>query len=201
MTLAMLGWTFLWPAPDLSKIAPADAIMCLGAGMDASGTLDHAALRRVERCVELYDAGLAPTVVFSGGVARSTGPSAAHQMGLYAQSLGLPVGALVEEGRAQSTLQNALFSLDLVPDAMRIIVVTEAFHLPRAWASFRWASFETGMPAPVTALVMSENVRPASDKTGVSWTVLIRESIAIWFNAARALAYSVLPNPSVDWLH
>jgi uncharacterized SAM-binding protein YcdF (DUF218 family) len=201
MTLSMLAWTFLWPESNARTLKPADAIVCLGGGMSADGTLAAPTLTRVERCVQLFEAGLAPVIVFSGGLARPTGPSAGSQMGRFAMTLGLPENAVVKEGLAQSTLQNALFSLPLIPNAERIIIVTEAFHLPRSWASFRWARWELGHPVTSFTLVMSEDVRRDPITGDVRWNILRRESLAIWFNITRALAYSVAPHDPVQWLH
>lgn len=206
MGLALLGWTFLWPEPDVRGLKAADAIVCLGGGMAPNGTLADAVLTRVERCVQLYEAGLAPVVVFSGGTARPEGPSAGGQMGRYAVGLGLPERAVLVEGSAQSTLQNAMFSLALVPDAQRFIVVTEAFHLPRAWASFRWAAAVLDLPDRRFELAMSEDVRRVPPDNAVNWRILTRESLAIWFNAGRVLAYQAgglagLPAQTrTDWL-
>ncbi len=199
---AMVAWTFLWPEPDLTQVAPADAILCLGGGMDADGTLAPAVLTRIDRCMEAYNASLAPIIIFSGGIAAPDGPSAGAQMARYAQSIGLPPEHGVVEGRAQSTLQNALFSIPLAQDAHDYIIVTEAFHLPRAWASFQWAWWVLDKDGPVTIqLMMSEPVR-TNLKTGApNWRMLGRESLAIWFNAARATLYMVAPNPPMDWLH
>lgn len=201
MTFSMLAWTFLWPERAAADLPQADVIMCLGAGMDAGGNLGPAAQTRTARCVDLYNAGRAPIVVFSGGTASDTSPTAGGQMALLAQSLGIPATATVVEGRAQSTLQNALFSLPLAPDATDMIIVTEAFHLPRAWASFRWAAFELGTPQPTLTLVMSEQVRRNAAGDGPNLSALTRESIAIWFNIARAAAFSLHPDAAVDWLH
>jgi len=110
-------------------------------------------------------------------------------MDRFAMTLGLPQSAVVEDGLAQSTLQNALFSLPLIPNAEHIIVVTEAFHLPRSWASYRWAAWELDHPATSVTLVMSEEVRRDPHTGDVRWNIQIRESHAIWFNLARALAY------------
>lgn len=202
MTLAMLAWTFLWPEPDVRGMQKADVIVCLGAGMDPDGTLDSAALARVDRCVQLYEAGLAPAIVFSGGVAHVDGPNAGGQMARYARSLGVPEENTVIEGRAQSTLQNALFSLELVPDALEIILVTEAFHLPRSWASFHWARWEMGLSNDRSFhLVMSEDVRRNQPDDAIDWIVLARESVAIWFNALRATAFSISTDKPLAWIH
>lgn len=87
---------------------------------------------RIARYVRLYAAGLAPVVVFSDGEYRLNCPSSGMQMALYAISIGLPEQAAIVQDFAQSTLQNALFSLPLVPDGQRFFIVTEAFHLPRS---------------------------------------------------------------------
>ena len=189
MSLAMVCWTFLWPEPELNKIVPADALICLGGGMDKYGVLAESTLNRVDRCVELYRAGLAPVILFTGGTSTFDGPSAAGQMSRYAIAFGLPASAILTENRAHSTLQNALFSLPLIPDAASLIVVTEAFHLPRSWTSIKWAAWELDAQSPSIALVMSEKVRRNRDGS-FNKTALFRESIAIWFNALRAIAYS-----------
>lgn len=200
LSAAMLAWTFLWPKSDMASLTQADAIICLGGGMSANGTLAAPVLTRIERCVQLFEAGRAPIIVFSGGTAAPNGPNAGDQMGLYAIGLGVPETAIIAETRAQSTLQNALFSLALIPDARDLIVVTEAFHLPRSWASFRWAAWTLGLKDRSVALVKSEDVRRDPLTGVVNWKILFRESIAIWFNAARATAYSVSPNEHIDWL-
>ena len=201
VTLVMLAWTFVWPAPDTDEFKPVDAVVCLGGGMSADGTLDASVLKRIERCVQLFEADRAPIVVFSGGSAIPGGPDAGTQMSQYATTLGLPETAAVVESRAQSTLQNALFSLSLIPDASRVILVTEAFHLPRSWASFKWAAWEKDHKDLVVFLAMSENVRRDPTSGRIGWRILARESLAIWFNAFRAVAYSITPNPDVSWLH
>lgn len=200
MTLAMLGWTFLWPQPKMAALEPADAIVCLGGGMSPDGTLGAPVLTRIERCVQIYEAGLAPVVIFTGGTGLPGGPNAGNRMADYALSIGLPLPAIVVERQAQSTLQNALFSLPEIPDAREIIVVTEAFHLPRSFVSFHWAARELNRTVSVQ-LMMSERLRRDPVTGRMRWQMLARESLAIWFNAARALAYSLAPNPPVDWLH
>jgi uncharacterized SAM-binding protein YcdF (DUF218 family) len=169
--------------------------------MSADGTLAASTLTRVERCAQLFEAGLAPMIIFSGGIARPTGPSAGAQMGRFAMTLGVPQYSVIAEGLAQSTLQNALFSLPMIPNAERIIIVTEAFHLSRSWASFRWAQWELGHPPTSFTLVMSEDVRRDPATGDVRWNMLVRESLAIWFNAVRAVANSVAPHDTVDLLH
>jgi uncharacterized SAM-binding protein YcdF (DUF218 family) len=177
VTLAAVGlWTALWP---LDRPAPrGEAIVCLGAGVDAAGRLGPGSRMRAETCAALAREGAAPVLVFSGGPARPGTPSAAAAMARIARAAGSGQAEIRVEERARSTLQNALFTRAMLPGAPRVIVVTEAFHLPRAWASFR------AMGAAELALHPAGRVRMAG-AGGVAWRVLLRESLALWFNAGR----------------
>lgn len=153
-----------------------DAIICLGAGVDGAGRIDAAGHARAETCAGLARAGAAPVVIFTGA------PSAAQGMALAAQDAGLGPARVMLEQSARSTLQNALFSLALLPADARVIVVSEAFHLPRAWASFKV------MGAGDVARFPSERLRRTEDGS-FALGMVIRESVALWFNAARFAAW------------
>ncbi len=197
--LAVAGWTLLWPLPDPSAPPPrADAILCLGAGVGADGSIPEAARGRLRTCAALHAAGAAPVVLVSEGTHPEGTVPGAVAMAAFARDLGVPADAIVREDRARSTLQNALFARFQLPEARTVIVVTETFHLPRAWASHRWAGFDRVVP------VASGRMRPAGwpDRA----RLLLRETLAIWFNAARAAAFSAagltgMPAPArLGWL-
>jgi uncharacterized SAM-binding protein YcdF (DUF218 family) len=182
--LLVLGWTLLWPKAEIASLPKSAAIVCLGGGMSPDGTLHAPTKQRVRTCVDLYHAGHAPLIAFTGGVAEKFGPSAGDEMADYAASLGVPAKAIISEPRAQSTLQNALFTLPMLPAKTNLTLVTEAFHLPRSWASFRWAGAED------LKLVASENIRGSAEGKP-QFTMVIRETAAIWFNLFRASLWSV----------
>lgn len=196
--VAISLWTALWP---LERPLPqGDAIICLGAGVDAQGRVDAAGRVRAETCAELVQAGAAPMVLFSGGPLRPGLPSGAAGMAAIAMARGVAPSAILVEEASYSTLQNALFSLPMLPDGARLILVTEAFHLPRAWASFRV------MGAEEMALVASERLR--RDGAGrYGWGMILRESVAVWFNLARYGAWRLggavgVSDPArAGWLH
>lgn len=174
--LFVVGFTYSWTNPDAP--AQADVIICLGAGMDPDGTLHHSAIKRVETCAALYADGIAPRVHFTGGRGAPDGPAAGNQMALLAQSLGVPAEATSTENASHSTLQNAYYSQPMLADATRLMIVTEAFHLPRSVASF-------GIFGPHDLdIYMSEPIRPNANG-GWDWRMIRREAAAIWFNALR----------------
>ncbi|MBT0956792.1 YdcF family protein [Alphaproteobacteria bacterium KMM 3653] len=174
----VLGATYLWPDRAPEEMPVADVIVCLGAGMDPDGTLHAPAVARVRACADLHAAGRAPRVLFTGGRAVAGGPSAGERMAELAVSYGVPRGAVSHEDTSLSTLQNALFSQAFLPAEGHLILVTEAFHLPRSWASFKWAGGQE------LSLYMSERVRVPARR------VILREVAAIGFNALRVGAWS-----------
>jgi len=187
--LVIVGLAALTPTTTTQS----DVIVVLGAGMDADGTLHRSSILRVETGVELWKAGLAPLIHFTGGEGRPGGPSAGEQMAKLAITLGVPVQATSFESRSQSTLQNALFSHPMLQDAESLTLVTEGFHLPRAWVSFKWAGDQK------LHLAISERFRSASATARLpQMTMVLREALAVWFNLARALAFEIAGIFGVD---
>ena len=171
----------LWPR-DEALHARADAIICLGAGMSRTQGWDQPgpnSASRARTCAALHAAGVAPVVVFTGyGHSRA---SVAGAMRGAAIDAGLPPEAAIIEDRARSTIQNAAFSRALVPETRRIVLVSDPFHLPRSWVIFRVMGW------PDVALHAAHTADGADGRSPMRW--MLRESVAIWFNAGRALAY------------
>ena len=178
----IVAFAALWP----DDLAESDMIVVLGAGMDADGTLHQSSILRVKRGVELWKAGVAPRLHFTGGEGRPGGPSAGGQMAALAIEQGVPAEAISFEGKSQSTLQNALFSQPMLAGAKSLTLVTEGFHLPRAWASFRWAGDHD------LHLVASERFRSVSATARFpAAAMVLREGAAFWFNLGRAASWEV----------
>jgi uncharacterized SAM-binding protein YcdF (DUF218 family) len=184
--VGIAGFAALLPFPDPDDMARTDVIVVLGAGMDPDGTLHRSSVLRVGRGVALYEAGLAPRMHFTGGEGTPGGPSAGEGMANLAIQMGVPAEATSWEGRSQSTLQNALFSQPMLAHAQRIRLVTEGFHLPRAWLSFRWAGDHE------ISLAFSERFRTATPNSRFPRVAMVlREAAAFWFNIGRVGAYGV----------
>jgi uncharacterized SAM-binding protein YcdF (DUF218 family) len=182
--LTIVAFAALLPMGPPADGAKSDVIVVLGAGMDGDGTLHRSSTLRVERGVELWKAGVAPRMHFTGGVARPDGPSAGEQMANLAISLGVPAEATSFEGQSLSTLQNALFSQPMLKDARHLTLVTEGFHLPRAWLTFTWAGGHQ------LDLAVSERFRAVSPNSRLPQvSMVVREALAVWFNLARALLW------------
>ena len=122
-------------------ISQADAIVVLG-GEDSS-------FFRVRHGVDLFNAGYAPVVVFSGGTLKDAGIACSSaQLSLEAaQQLGLPPEATVIADGAQSTYDEAVNIRRLVQqhDWHSLIVVTDPSHTRRARMAFRDVFRDTGI--------------------------------------------------------
>lgn len=165
-----------WSANALERVPPltreewatlgqrADAIVVLGSGRergDPAWGADQPTGIGLER--QRYAARLAKAsglpVLTSGGLHYGTPPSEAR---LMADSMLDDFGVTVrwQEGLSRTTWENAQMSASmLLPQGIkRVVVVTQAAHMPRAVWSFQKAGFEV-VPAPVRFLG-GDNARP-----------------------------------------
>ncbi len=165
---SLLGTAFYihsYSEPDQMPQAAAIVVLS-GPGANTPG-LSGETLDRVSRGIELWQAGHAPVLVMSGGGTDGV-PRHADRMMAFAEAQGVPADALLGERASGSTLQNAWFTgaLPEIDPGAPVIVVTNRYHLPRAWASFRWAGFEritlaaadTG-PVEITPGILAEGLK------------------------------------------
>lgn len=189
LCLLIAGFATIQAAFEPDEFDPADVIVVLGADMDADGTLHPSTVLRVEKGVALFQNGTAPRMHFTGGRGRADGPAAGKMMARLAVELGVPEEVITHEDESLSTLQNALFSMPMLQDAKRIILVTEGFHLPRSWASFKWAAFNSGNSFDI-ALARSTAFRAKSPNLRYApVSMVVREVLAWGFNTLRVVAW------------
>jgi uncharacterized SAM-binding protein YcdF (DUF218 family) len=109
-----------------------DVIVVLGAALGPEGDLGPALAERVLAGVEAWRAGRAPTLLM-------TGRYEAEKMKARAIKLGVPAGRVLVETAALTTRQNATGCAAILraQGLARALVVTQAYHRPRAVAAFR----------------------------------------------------------------
>lgn len=148
-----LEWQFL--PPDNSPHA--EIIVILGGGIDAiEFPRNHvelgAAADRVFYGSWLYQQGAAPKILLTGGYIPWLGTregSPAENMALVLARLGIPDEALIMETKSQNTYENALYTQEILNQLgiSRVLLVTSAQHMPRAYAIFKNLGLEV-IPAP-----------------------------------------------------
>jgi uncharacterized SAM-binding protein YcdF (DUF218 family) len=135
---------------DLTK-APVTGFIILGGGEEARIALARHAHalndegERLSEAVALAKVLPQARVVFSGGTAAvlpgvETEAQASREMLI---SMGVPSERITTEGRSRDTYENALFTKQLVQPqpGQRWLVVTSAWHMPRAMGVFRAINF------------------------------------------------------------
>lgn len=173
LLLAALGWLPLarWLiAPLEERFAPwdpargaPDGIVVLGgavmpelAGRPASQLNDAA--ERVTAAAQLARAYPAAKIVYSGGNGSliPVGGDEATIARALLQSLGVPRERLVVDERSRNTVENAQYSRQVASPSPgeRWLLVTSAWHMPRAVGAFRKAGF------PVEAYPVDYHTRP-----------------------------------------
>nr|AYM52271.1 hypothetical protein [Stigmatella aurantiaca Sg a15] len=165
------------------RAAPADVLVVLGARVLPGGVPSGALFARVEKAVALYQQGVAPRLLFSGGLGVHP-PSEAQVMRALAVRLGVPTEACILEEQSHSTEQNARYSAELLRalGAQRVVVVSDPYHLLRARQYFRLQGWEV---ATSPALLTERNLH-AVDR--LYWTV--REAFALLVHPRVLLARS-----------
>ncbi len=173
----------------LSVVPNADVIVVLGGSTrgdthySSLGDLNARADRLVH-AVELYKAGKAPRVLVSGGAPRGA-RSEAEIMEQLLGVMGVPHRAVMRESESRDTRQNAVYSSILLAgkDMHKVLLVTSAFHMRRAKATFEAQGVEV-IPAP------TDYQRLVSEPPVPRWlptvqdlersTIAIREHLGYW---------------------
>lgn len=137
-----------YPPYQATPTSRVDAIVVLSGSVFAKGTLrpadeaSEASRQRTACGADLWAQGLAPNVLLSGGVANvhRTGPPVSREMKRWALRLGVPESAILVEDGSRTTYENAVQSKAILGGG-HILLVTAAYHLPRAVALFKKQGF------------------------------------------------------------
>lgn len=131
----------------------AQAIVVLAAGRrnatpDFGDTISRLTLARVRYAAHLYRATGLPVIATGGAPGRAGGPPAGLLMQEALQTE-FGVNAPAAEQRSANTYENARFTRQMLAaeGIERIVLVTQALHMPRAVAAFEAVGFEV-IPAP-----------------------------------------------------
>ena len=136
MVFALVAWAALAralaPRENTSQ-DKFDALIVLGSPADADGNPSPVEQARVSEAVREYERGIAPRMILSGGAAHNQFIEA-EVMARTAEAQGIPASAIVEEGQAKDTIENACNSLRIMRERgwRSAEVVTSPSHAPRA---------------------------------------------------------------------
>ena len=154
-----------WPALSSRQLdhPSAQAIVVLAGGRKTgapeygSDTVSHLSLSRIRYAAWLYRRTHLP-IITSGGIVMSSGniSEAGLMTRVLEEEFGIPV--LESEEHSRTTMENALEVRKVLQKLHlnQVYLVTHAFHMPRAVASFAAAGVEV-IPAPTAFTGIPEN--------------------------------------------
>ncbi|HEX6773939.1 MAG TPA: YdcF family protein [Acidobacteriaceae bacterium] len=125
-----------------------DTLIVLGYPAQEDGTPRPEMRERVMEAVREYRSGVAPRMIMTGGAAHNQFVEA-HVMAQFAEEQGVPASAIIEEGQAKDTIQNAFYSVEIMQKNgwHSAEVVSSHSHLPRASLIFSRFPIEWRMHA------------------------------------------------------
>jgi len=137
-----------YPSFQPTSTSKFDAVVVLAGGVFQKGSLRPAdevsdASRQRTGCgADLWQQNLAPKLLLTGGDATvfRTGLLESHEMKRWALRLGVPESAILIEEQSRTTYENAVQTKALLGSG-RILLVTSAYHLPRAVSLFEKQGF------------------------------------------------------------
>jgi uncharacterized SAM-binding protein YcdF (DUF218 family) len=157
-----LEWQYLPDPKPQGKVPQADVIVVLGGATrpqafprptaelnEAGSRLLHAAW--------LYQQGAAPRILLTGGTVPMLSPGSepeAESMAEILSIMGVPAEALLLEDNSRNTYENAVETRAILEElgAGRVLLVTSAMHMPRAYQVFTRAGLDV-TPAPADFIV------------------------------------------------
>ena len=151
----------LAPPPTAAQLATAQAIAVLSGDVyhgKPGGVPDDIGLLTLDRlrvAAGLYRARPLPVLVTGSVEGNNAESTAALMANAFEQDYGIKPDWLEE--RANNTFENGAYSAAIFKanNITRVIVVTEAWHMPRALWSFAHAGI-TAIPAPVERIYLTE---------------------------------------------
>ena len=155
---ASLARTLEWQYSPLPTGTMADVIVVLGGGTEPEVTPRrmvevNSAGDRVLYAVKLYQDGVAPVLLLSGGdidFLYDSPSTPADDMATLMEMIGVPREYMLIQNASLNTEQDAEFSCAMIKENRyeNVILVTSAFHMPRSVALFEAQGCPV-IPAPV----------------------------------------------------
>jgi len=162
-------WYQVWSTGRSDQARPVDAIVVLGAAQ-YDGRPSPQLQARLDHVVELWERGLAPAVVVTGGKQPGDRFTEAEASAEYLAARGVPREAMLAEDTSHNSYDSLVGVSDLLPEGAGVLLVSDPFHSLR----IRLIAEELGMDAYVSPTRTSplhggaERARELKEAAGVA---------------------------------
>lgn len=138
IVLALLPPAAITIAGLTDDLAPTDVAVVLGNTVYSDGTPSDRLKGRLDRAVDIYEQGLTPRIIVSGGLGRE-GHDEPSVMAAYLISEGVPAEAIIKDPAGFNTRATAINTADLMAANgwKSVTAVTQFYHVPRTWLALR----------------------------------------------------------------
>jgi len=169
-----------------------DTLIVLGYPANLDGTPSPDERERVLEAVREYKAGVASSIIMTGGAAHNRFVEA-HVMAAFAVSQGVPAAAITEERQAENTIQNIFYSSEIMRshEWRTAEVISSSAHLGRA------AMILQAFPNSHPGLAFDWRTHPAPWPAEYS---LIHRSLTDSLEASRCLQIRIFGFPKSRFL-
>ena len=184
--LALLGLTVLgfmaaiYAEARGDEARPVDAIIVLGT-TQWNGVPRPVFEARLEHTLDLYNRGLAPTIIVTGGKQDGDNFTEAETAETWLVDRGVPEDAILMEDRGRDTWENMRGAREAsrANNIQSVLIVSDGFHLFRAERMADAVGFDA-----YTSPTPGSPIRPWS---GAEFSYIIRETVAVIVQMPRWL--------------
>lgn len=180
--IALMAW--IHHIGTQNQPQPSDVMVVLGAGLNRSGAPGPALMRRTHHAADLWEQGLAPSLICTGGQAYPAPRTEAAACREILLQRGIPAEAIFMEENSRSTEENALGTLAIIQEHgwHAALIVSDSYHVFRAGLIFEYYFADTGIQVALSPV-------PSSQIRGGEFYVysLAREVVALHWWAFKLL--------------
>ena len=153
LVLSMLGFAHfavsfwqVWSTGRTDQVRTVDAIVVLGAAQ-YDGRPSPQLAARLDHSIDLWNQGVAPLVVVTGGNQEGDRFTEASASAQYLVDRGVPAAVIVQEAAGTTTYESLVGARDLLDDSVEtVLIVTDPYHAQRS----RLTAAEVGFTAYVS---------------------------------------------------
>ncbi len=160
----------VWSTGRSDQARTVDAIVVMGAAQ-YDGRPSPQLAARLDQTVELWNDGLAPVVVVTGGNQEGDRFTEASTSAAYLVERGVPEAAIVQEDAGSTTFESLSRARSLVDDSVQtVLVVTDPYHALRTRLTAAEVGFDAFVsPAPESVVGgVTEFRRELAEAAGVA---------------------------------
>lgn len=115
----------------------------LGSKLNDDGHLEDVSIKRLKATLKAFNYNKEAYIIVSGGNPNKN-VTEAKAMKIWLQKHNVPKNQIIEEGRSKNTIENALYSMDIVNKRKfnSITLVTTDTHMRRAYVLFKSIDYQ-----------------------------------------------------------